>query len=134
MFHYFRLLHWITIYLIILLSYFSSLENIYSFWFCESTEPQKPTELAPYENEWFLFKVVHNVCMLSVCPTEVGGMFVAKEYCGPITDKTPISYILPTTKEAGLCSYALLDFLTRKQNDFLDKYMLESKRFVYGLL
>lgn len=67
---------------------------------------------------------------ISVCPTEVGGMFVAKDYCRPITDQTPISHLLPTTKEAGLCSYALLDYLTRKQNDFLDKYMQESKRFV----
>ncbi|XP_060570019.1 E3 ubiquitin-protein ligase RNF213-like [Ruditapes philippinarum] len=67
--------------------------------------------------------------MFSVCPTELGGMIISKEYCSkPITDNTPVSILLPTIKEAGLCSYVLLDFLMRKQNDFLDKYLKEAHR------
>jgi hypothetical protein len=38
-------------------------------------------------------------------------MIVSKEYCSkPITDNTQVSILLPTIKEAGLCSYVLLDF------------------------
>ena len=69
------------------------------------------------------------MALVSVCPTELGGMTVSKEYCKrTINDKTPISMLLPTIKEAGLCSYSLLDFLMRKQNDFLDKYLKEIHR------
>ncbi|XP_053396339.1 E3 ubiquitin-protein ligase rnf213-alpha-like isoform X2 [Mercenaria mercenaria] len=64
-----------------------------------------------------------------LCPTELGGTKVSKEYCNrSVNDKTPVSVLLPTTKEAGLCSYALLDFLMRKQNDFLDQYLKEANR------
>ena len=66
------------------------------------------------------------------CPTELGGVRVAKDLCRtPITDKTPISVLLPTMKESGLCTFALLDFLLRKQNDFLDKYMKETRRYLF---
>ena len=61
----------------------------------------------------------------TVCPTELGGMLVQKDYCIPITEERPISILLPAIKEEGLCPYALLDFLMRKQNDVLDKYIKE---------
>ena len=55
-----------------------------------------------------------------------------KELCRrPISEKTPISVLLPTMKEAGICSFALLDFLLRKQNDFLDRYMKATERLVW---
>jgi len=65
----------------------------------------------------------------TVCPSELGGSMVSKEYCTkPIDDNTPLSVLLPSNTGAGLCSYAMLDMLFRKQNDFLDKYMKDSKR------
>ncbi|XP_053396018.1 E3 ubiquitin-protein ligase rnf213-alpha-like [Mercenaria mercenaria] len=64
-----------------------------------------------------------------VCPTDLGGMSVPKEYCvNSMNDKTTVAMLLPTTKEGGLCSYALLDFLMRKQNDFLHNYLKETQR------
>ncbi|XP_053396010.1 E3 ubiquitin-protein ligase rnf213-alpha-like [Mercenaria mercenaria] len=82
--------------------------------------------LQDFADAW---ELVRESLTLYLCPTELGGMIVSKEYCNKsITDKTPISMLLPTTKEAGLCSYALLDFLMRKQNDFLDKYLKEAHR------
>jgi hypothetical protein len=75
--------------------------------------------------------VINFLVFFTACPTELGPMTVQKEYCKmTINDKTQISLLLPTTKEAGLCSYAMLDFLMRKQNDFLDKYLKETHRFV----
>ncbi|XP_021363666.1 E3 ubiquitin-protein ligase rnf213-alpha-like isoform X2 [Mizuhopecten yessoensis] len=48
---------------------------------------------------------------------------VSKEFCSKqITDSTPISMLLPTKKDAGLCSYILVYFLLKKQNEFLEKY------------
>ena len=68
--------------------------------------------------------------LIAACPTELGGVTVPKDLCrAPITDKTPISVLLPTMKESGLCTFALLDFLLRRQNDFLDRYMKETKRY-----
>ena len=61
-----------------------------------------------------------------MCPTELGGMIVPEVYCKPITDDTLISVLLPAIKDEGLCSYALLDFLMRKQNYFLDKCATET--------
>jgi hypothetical protein len=53
---------------------------------------------------------------------------MSKENCRKkIDDKTPISFVLPTHKESGLCSFALLFFLMEKQNLFLQKYCLQSK-------
>ena len=73
---------------------------------------------------------MHNVSLLiAVCPTEYGGKTVPKEMCSmPMSDKTPLTMLLPAEKEAGLCSYALLDFLLRSQNAFLDKYIKEASR------
>ncbi|VDI70333.1 Hypothetical predicted protein [Mytilus galloprovincialis] len=52
----------------------------------------------------------------------VDGTFVKvrKELCRvQIDDSTPISYLLPTTKGSGFISYAMLYFLIKKQNTFL---------------
>jgi len=64
-----------------------------------------------------------------VCPSELGGSMVPKEYCTrPVDESTPLSLLLPSCSGVGLCSYAMLDLLFRKQNDFLDKYLREAKR------
>ncbi|XP_053396342.1 E3 ubiquitin-protein ligase rnf213-alpha-like isoform X2 [Mercenaria mercenaria] len=82
--------------------------------------------LQDFADAW---ELVRESLTLYLCPTELGGMIVSKEYCNrSINDRTPVSMLLPTTKEAGLCSYVLLDFLMRKQNDFLDKYLKEAHR------
>ncbi|KAH3728508.1 hypothetical protein DPMN_054465, partial [Dreissena polymorpha] len=63
------------------------------------------------------------------CPTEFGRMFVPKEFCNQsVNDNTPLAVFLPSTSGPGLCSYAMLDFLFRKQNDFLDSYVSVSQR------
>ncbi|KAL4233165.1 hypothetical protein ACF0H5_007850 [Mactra antiquata] len=82
--------------------------------------------LQDFSDAW---ELVREHLIMYMCPTLLGGMTISKEYCTQsIVDTTPISILLPTTKEAGLCSYAMLDFLMRKQNDFLDRYKKESRR------
>ncbi|KAK3096790.1 hypothetical protein FSP39_003301 [Pinctada imbricata] len=56
-------------------------------------------------------------------PTSLGIATVPKEYCRrPIDYSSSVSQLLPSQKEAGLCSYGLLYFLLKKQNSFLEKY------------
>ncbi|KAL3881507.1 hypothetical protein ACJMK2_027939 [Sinanodonta woodiana] len=58
-------------------------------------------------------------------------VFVPKEYrrCR-IGVSTPVSQLLPTASDAGQCAYSVLEFLFRKQNDFLDNYYQKAKRRV----
>ncbi|KAH3727158.1 hypothetical protein DPMN_053084, partial [Dreissena polymorpha] len=64
------------------------------------------------------------------CHTEFGRTFVPYEFCNQtINDNTPLTVFLPRTSGPGLCSYAMLDLLFRKQNDFLSSFVVgESER------
>ena len=65
----------------------------------------------------------------AVCPANESLVTVAKEYCRTeITEKTPISVLIPTHRDAGLCSYVLLFFLLKKQNMFLQNYCGQTKQ------
>ncbi|XP_061169263.1 E3 ubiquitin-protein ligase RNF213-like isoform X1 [Saccostrea echinata] len=67
-------------------------------------------------------------------PTLEGLGKVPKEYCQkPITESHPVSVLLPTFRDAGLCSYGLLYFLLKKQNNFLQEYC-KKKRMQYTQL
>ncbi|WAR07347.1 R213A-like protein [Mya arenaria] len=73
--------------------------------------------------------ITRKLLELYVCTTEFGSIVVPKNQCAnPISAETPLSVFLPTSTENGLCSYAMLDLLFRKQNEFLDGYMKESER------
>ncbi|VDI72431.1 Hypothetical predicted protein [Mytilus galloprovincialis] len=64
-----------------------------------------------------------------LCPANESLVTVDKEYCRKdITEDTSISHLIPTYKDAGLCSYALLFFLLKKQNIFLDNYCSQTKQ------
>lgn len=66
------------------------------------------------------------------CLTDKGGKYVHKELCHQQIDMdTPLAVFLPTNKETGLCTYALLDMLYRKQNEFLEMYGKLTKRQVH---
>ncbi|KAK3098458.1 hypothetical protein FSP39_019662 [Pinctada imbricata] len=54
-------------------------------------------------------------------------------YCQPITMRSPLSQLLPTHRDAGLCSYVLLYFLLYKQNKFLQEYCQQTKTRYDGL-
>ncbi|XP_062573630.1 E3 ubiquitin-protein ligase rnf213-alpha-like, partial [Saccostrea cucullata] len=61
-------------------------------------------------------------------PTLEGLARVPKEYCHKsINESHPISVLLPTFRDAGLCSYGLLYFLLKKQNNFLQEYCKKKK-------
>ncbi|KAH3807136.1 E3 ubiquitin-protein ligase RNF213-like [Dreissena polymorpha] len=65
------------------------------------------------------------------CTTAFGRICVPKEFCKQqIHDDTPLAVFLPATNGPGLCSYAMVDFLLRKHNDFLDYYIRKSERTV----
>ncbi|WAR07198.1 R213A-like protein, partial [Mya arenaria] len=67
--------------------------------------------------------------MIKVCTTEYGSIVVPKHQCvEPVSMETPLSIFLPASAENGLRSYAMLDLLFRKQNEFLDRYLKESGR------
>ncbi|XP_052808436.1 E3 ubiquitin-protein ligase RNF213-like [Mya arenaria] len=64
-----------------------------------------------------------------VCRTEFGRALIPSEYCDSDIDTfTPISVLLPSIKGPGLCSYGLLEFLFRTQNEFLTNIRMLCKR------
>ena len=44
-----------------------------------------------------------------------------KYYVAVIDDETPMEYLVPTTTEAGVCTTALVDFLTLVHNNFIER-------------
>ncbi|XP_076109129.1 E3 ubiquitin-protein ligase rnf213-alpha-like [Mytilus galloprovincialis] len=55
-------------------------------------------------------------------------VYLSKENCRRRMDeRTSIACVLPSERDTGLCSYALLFFLLEKQNLFLQKYCQQSK-------
>ena len=44
-----------------------------------------------------------------------------KYYVAVIDDETPMEYLVPTTTEAGVCTTALVDFLTIVHNNFIER-------------
>ena len=53
----------------------------------------------------------------------VGGLTVPREHCMQIMDESsPLAMLLPTRREAGVCSTALVDFLINAHNGFIDTY------------
>ncbi|XP_052243455.1 E3 ubiquitin-protein ligase RNF213-like [Dreissena polymorpha] len=63
------------------------------------------------------------------CATKFGRVNVPEEFCRErITDNTPLAVLLPATNGPGLCSYAMLDLLFRKQNEVIDFYGSETER------
>ncbi|XP_060085808.1 E3 ubiquitin-protein ligase RNF213-like [Ylistrum balloti] len=72
--------------------------------------------------------------LFSACPIFPGIARVSKEFCSKqITDNTPISMLLPTKRDAGLCSYVLVYFLLKKQKSFLEDYCKAKRQSVSDL-
>ena len=44
-----------------------------------------------------------------------------KYYVALIDDDTRMEYLVPTTSEAGVCTTALVDFLTLTHNSFIER-------------
>ena len=44
-----------------------------------------------------------------------------KFYVAVISDTTTMEYLVPTTSEAGVCTTALVDFLTLTHNNFIER-------------
>ncbi|XP_052808691.1 E3 ubiquitin-protein ligase rnf213-alpha-like isoform X2 [Mya arenaria] len=75
------------------------------------------------------WNITRKLLELYVCTTEYGSIVVPKHQCvEPVSMETPLSIFLPASAENGLRSYAMLDLLFRKQNEFLDRYLKESGR------
>ncbi|XP_052808702.1 E3 ubiquitin-protein ligase rnf213-alpha-like isoform X1 [Mya arenaria] len=94
----------------------------------------KEQHAGPDTEKWFsdfaqAWNITRKLLELYVCTTEYGSIMVPKHQCvEPVSMETPLSVFLPASTENGLCSYAMLDLLFRKQNEFLDSYMKESGR------
>ncbi|CAC5415238.1 RNF213 [Mytilus coruscus] len=57
------------------------------------------------------------------CHTKTATVQLDLQYCRTsINDRTPLSFLLPTHKGVGLCSYMLVAFLLEKQNQFMEQY------------
>lgn len=55
-------------------------------------------------------------------PTFSGRLPIEERFYVPvITDDTEMEYLVPTTSEAGVCTTALVDFLTLTHNNFIEK-------------
>lgn len=54
--------------------------------------------------------------------TLIGRLPVEEKYFkAVIDDSTPMEYLVPTTSEAGVCTTALVDFLTLTHNSFIER-------------
>ena len=54
--------------------------------------------------------------------TLIGRLPVEEKYFkAVIDDNTPMEYLIPTTSEAGVCTTALVDFLTLTHNTFIER-------------
>ncbi|CAC5407686.1 RNF213 [Mytilus coruscus] len=64
------------------------------------------------------------------CSVSGSYLKVKKEHLRKSIDgRTPVSFMLPTLRnDDGLCAYMLLRFLLEKQNSFLEKYCMKSKK------
>eukprot|EP00105_Crassostrea_gigas_P007927 XP_011422344.1 PREDICTED: E3 ubiquitin-protein ligase rnf213-alpha [Crassostrea gigas] len=75
-------------------------------------------------NDFILaWQCVKNKLLTYPFPTLEGLDKIPKEFCQkPITDAHPVSVLLPTFRDSGLCAYGLLYYLLKKQNNFLQEY------------
>nr|XP_034331576.1 E3 ubiquitin-protein ligase rnf213-alpha [Crassostrea gigas] len=75
-------------------------------------------------NDFILaWQCVKNKLLTYPFPTLEGLTKIPKEFCQkPITDAHPVSVLLPTFRDSGLCAYGLLYYLLKKQNNFLQEY------------
>ena len=60
--------------------------------------------------------------MFNVWNTFLGRLPVEEKfYVAVIDDNTQMEYLVPTTSEAGVCTTALVDFLTQTHNNFIER-------------
>ena len=56
------------------------------------------------------------------CSFFSGRLPVEEKFCVTvISDNTTMEYLVPTTSEAGVCTTALVDFLTLTHNNFIER-------------
>ena len=68
-----------------------------------------------------------NDCCVLCCYLQLlaafGGKTLPSEYAQrPVNEDSCLAMLLPSLRDFGLCSLALLYFLYEKQNDFLERY------------
>ncbi|KAK3585590.1 hypothetical protein CHS0354_036776 [Potamilus streckersoni] len=89
----------------------------------EDRESELEALIQDYANAW---ELVRNSLSMT--------MQVLQEYCSKGIDRTtPISQLLPTSSGAGLCTWSLMRFLLKKQNDFLEEYCRVQKNSTENL-
>ena len=65
---------------------------------------------------------INDVRILIFMYSLTGGLPVDEKYYIPaIDDNTPLEYLVPTTSEAGVCTTALVDYLTLTHNSFIER-------------
>lgn len=71
----------------------------------------------------FYYILTDYTILFLACSVNGNIIKVRKEMCRErIDSRSPVSVLLPTLKDEGLCSYMMLRFLLEKQNNFLDKF------------
>ncbi|CAD5126001.1 DgyrCDS14181 [Dimorphilus gyrociliatus] len=62
------------------------------------------------------------ICRNSLCKIEINGKHLPEEILSmAIDEKTPLEYLLPSTKGNGLASFALINYLVNLQNNLVTK-------------
>eukprot|EP00105_Crassostrea_gigas_P007930 XP_011422347.1 PREDICTED: E3 ubiquitin-protein ligase rnf213-alpha isoform X2 [Crassostrea gigas] len=89
-------------------------------------------EMRSLVNDFILaWQCVRDKLLTYTFPTLEGLTKIPKEFCQkPITDAHPVSVLMPTFRDNGLCAYGLLYYLLKKQNNFLQEYC-KVKKFKY---
>ena len=67
--------------------------------------------------------VIHCSVILKILFSIFPGRLPVEErfYVTVIDDNTKMEYLVPTTSDAGVCTTALVDFLTLTHNNFIEK-------------
>ena len=101
-------------------------------WYLETTKNEYREMVASFKAAWALVGhklknhgntkliwMINNICFKNL---NVSGRLPVEEkfYVAVINDDTKMEYLVPTTSEAGVCTTALVDFLTLTHNSFIE--------------
>lgn len=72
--------------------------------------------------------LINILLIYAVCPIKRNPVAIDEAYLRSdiADDATQVSYLIPTYRDAGMCSYILLFFLIQQHNMFLQSFCLHS--------
>lgn len=87
-----------------------------------------PMHARYFHESWKATDFCETCCICSVHLLSTDRLPVKQEYILPaLTEEIPLEYLIPTTTGAGVCTFALVDFLMYTHNNFIELCMSTDK-------